>query len=100
MTLADKAASFARTETEEGTVGQEQTKACGGCGATASNQRCMGCLHDFGDDASAWVHDYLPKPNTRATQDARALRQIPGETDADWIGRLRATLVQFPEPRS
>lgn len=31
------------------------TKACGGCGATKSSERCIGCTHDFGDDASAWV---------------------------------------------
>lgn len=37
---------------------------CGGCGATRNDQRCMGCLHDFGDEASAWVRKYAaPHPS-------------------------------------
>lgn len=28
---------------------------CGGCGATSG--RCIGCMHDFGDEESAWVRD-------------------------------------------
>lgn len=31
------------------------TISCGGCGATKSSERCLGCFHDFGDEASAWV---------------------------------------------
>ena len=31
---------------------------CGGCGAERDRDRCMGCLHDFGDEASAWVRKY------------------------------------------
>lgn len=30
--------------------------ACGGCGAENPGERCIGCLHDFGDPGSAWVH--------------------------------------------
>lgn len=37
---------------------EPQTVPCGGCGATSSSERCVGCLHDFGDAASAWVHKY------------------------------------------
>lgn len=31
---------------------------CGGCGATSNDQRCMGCMHDFGTPDSAWVRKY------------------------------------------
>jgi hypothetical protein len=31
---------------------------CGGCGAKRNADRCIGCLHDFGDDESAWVRKY------------------------------------------
>lgn len=30
---------------------------CGGCGATADEDRCIGCLHDFGTPESAWVNE-------------------------------------------
>lgn len=30
-------------------------KPCGGCGATSEQERCIGCLHDFGTPESAWV---------------------------------------------
>lgn len=36
--------------------------ACGGCGATKDAERCIGCFHDFGDPASAWVHRYGTAP--------------------------------------
>jgi hypothetical protein len=32
-------------------LGREETVACGGCGATQSSQRCLGCFHDFGGEA-------------------------------------------------
>jgi hypothetical protein len=35
-----------------------KTKPCGGCGAKNDSERCIGCLHDFGDTASAWVRKY------------------------------------------
>ncbi len=28
---------------------------CGGCGAAADKDRCLGCLHDFGTPESEWV---------------------------------------------
>lgn len=34
------------------------TKPCGGCGAKSDSERCIGCLHDFGDAASAWVRNF------------------------------------------
>lgn len=33
---------------------------CGGCGAQFSRERCIGCLHDFGDPGSAWVRLRFP----------------------------------------
>ena len=33
-----------------------KTVPCGGCGATNNSERCMGCLHDFKDGKSDWVH--------------------------------------------
>jgi hypothetical protein len=33
---------------------------CGGCGETDSSKRCLGCTHDFGDDASVWVRAKQP----------------------------------------
>jgi endonuclease YncB( thermonuclease family) len=40
-----------------------ETIPCGGCGATKSAERCIGCLHDFGDEASAWVRKHIsPAP--------------------------------------
>ncbi len=30
------------------------TTPCGGCGATTSEQRCIGCRHIFGDECSTW----------------------------------------------
>jgi predicted Fe-S protein YdhL (DUF1289 family) len=35
---------------------------CGGCGATSDRQRCLGCFHDFGDEASEWVQGYASTP--------------------------------------
>lgn len=35
----------------------EKHTPCGGCGAASPAQRCIGCLHDFGDASSAWVRE-------------------------------------------
>ncbi|SFF22218.1 hypothetical protein [Methylobacterium sp. yr596] len=42
--------------------GVGETDPCGGCGATKDSERCMGCMHDFGDEASAWVRKHHPAP--------------------------------------
>lgn len=34
---------------------REAATPCGGCGAKSDEQRCIGCMHDFGTSASAWV---------------------------------------------
>lgn len=35
---------------------QTNTVPCGGCGAIKNSERCIGCLHDFKDGESDWVH--------------------------------------------
>jgi predicted Fe-S protein YdhL (DUF1289 family) len=40
-------------------MAMSETIPCGGCGATKDRERCIGCLHDFGDEASAWVRQAL-----------------------------------------
>lgn len=57
------------TTTHQGAVGAEtRTVPCGGCGATEDKQRCAGCFHDFGTEASAWVRKHpayaTPAPRT------------------------------------
>lgn len=44
------------------TIGLNEPKAetiigCGGCGNANPTNRCFGCMHDFGDDTSAWVRE-------------------------------------------
>lgn len=34
---------------------RETPTPCGGCGAKSDEARCLGCMHDFGTSASAWV---------------------------------------------
>lgn len=41
---------------------QMAVRPCGGCGATTEQQRCVGCLHDFGTKSSAWVRT-IPAPS-------------------------------------
>ena len=43
-----------RTEAETSPA-EQQPIMCGGCGATADKERCIGCLHDFGTPESEWV---------------------------------------------
>lgn len=46
-----------------------QAVPCGGCGATTDAERCIGCMHDFGTVASAWVRDI--KAARAAAREAR-----------------------------
>lgn len=40
---------------------QVEPVACNGCGATEDDQRCRGCLHDFGTPESAWVRKHVER---------------------------------------
>ncbi|WP_284209439.1 hypothetical protein [Methylorubrum aminovorans] len=65
---------------------------CGGCGAKSDAERCIGCLHDFGDDESAWLradgagvgpgwttpHDSPVSPQTEAAARRIAARRAGG----------------------
>lgn len=50
----------APTPAQGGAGEPKGTMPCGGCGAKTSNERCLGCAHDFGDDASKWTRAPTP----------------------------------------
>lgn len=58
-------------------IGME-LKPCGGCGEADPSKRCIGCLHDFGGDSSAWVHKYTRTPAPAQIR-ADALREAVGK---------------------
>lgn len=59
---------------------------CGGCGAAENSKRCIGCLHDFGTEDSAWVRKYH---NTFAASQAEPKAEV-GEGLVERVARAIA----------
>ena len=95
---------------EQGALGPE-SKPCGGCGAKSAAERCIGCLHDFGDEASAWLradgagvgpgwttpHDSPVSPRTEAAARRIAARRAggaysdaPAVSEAAWRSEIHS----------
>lgn len=75
---------------------------CGGCGATTSAQRCIGCLHDFGTPESAWVRDLSarlasPQPDAQQGEATLSVSETVAPSspalDAATIERFREAIV-------
>ncbi len=80
------------TTTHQGAEGAEtMTVPCGGCGATEDKQRCAGCFHDFGTEASAWVRKHpayaTPAPRTDGGMSAGEWSPLTEPPEGWFIGK-------------